>query len=134
MSTYQSNLLSDASILCFTGLCVPETSKPIPEKIAKYFGISERTARRWIQRGLPRYARNQLVMILDGRMLPPQWKGIQICHDGIQFQGHWLPLNNLRLLPFILRHVDWSKVPAVVHRPAPDVSFPQNETELKEIQ
>lgn len=128
MSIYQNNLLPDRTILWLTGFCTPEQTKPMPDKIAKFFNITDRTARRWIQRGLPAYARNQLIMVMDGRMLPPAWKGIQICHDGVRFNGHFLPLNNLRLLPFILKHVDWSKVPAVVHRPAPDVSFPQNET------
>ena len=128
MAIYQNNLLPDRTILWLTGFCTPEQTKPMPDKISKFFGISDRTARRWVQRGLPAYARNQLIMVMDGRMLPPAWKGIQICHDGIHFNGHFLPLNNLRLLPFILKHVDWSKVPAVVHKPAPDVSFPQNET------
>lgn len=128
MSIYQNSLLTDKTILWLTGFCTPEETKPMPDKISKFFGITDRTARRWIQRGLPRYARNQLLMVLDGRMLPPAWKGIQICPDGIQFNGHFLPLNNLRLLPFILKHVNWDKVAPVVHRPAPDVSFPQNET------
>ncbi len=128
MTIYQNSLLPDKTILWLTGFCTPEQTKPMPDKISKFFNVADRTARRWIQRGLPAYARNQLIMILDGRMLPPQWKGIQICHDGVNFNGHFLPLNNLKLLPFILRHVDWSKVPAVVHRPAPDVSFPRIET------
>lgn len=128
MSIYQNNLLPDRTILWLTGFCSPDNTKPLPDKIAAFFCISERTSRRWVQRGLPSYARRQLIMILDGRMLPPGWRGIQICPDGLQFSGHFLPLNNLRLLPFIMRCVDWSKVPDVVQRPAPDVSFRENET------
>jgi hypothetical protein len=121
MSIYKNSLLTDHTILWLTGFCTPEQTKPMPDKICNFFGISDRTARRWIHCGLPRYARNQLIMVLDGRMLPPQWKGIQICHDGIRFAGHFLPLNNLKLLPFILKHVDWSKVAPVVHKPGADI-------------
>lgn len=112
MAIYQKNLLSDSFLLWHTGLCIPETSAPDLKMIAEFFSVSARTASRWILRGLPAYVRRQLVMILDGRMLPPRWKGVQVVHDGLMLHGgHHIPIEHLLFWPFLMPCVDWSRVP-----------------------
>lgn len=125
MSIYQNDLLNDHFLLWQCGLVIPETSKPDRAKIANFFGVAESLAARWILRGIPRYARRQLIMIMDGRMLPPRWRGIQITHDGLVLlaSGQHVPIENLRLLPLVLRHVDWSKVPALALAPKQKSGF-----------
>lgn len=119
MTLYKNNLLPDGFLLWQCGLTQPENTLPDKKKIAHFFGVTESLAGRWVLRGLPRYARRQLVMITDGRMLPPRWRGLQVCHDGLMVlsTGFHISIENLRLLPFVLRHVDWSKVPAVALSP-----------------
>lgn len=112
MAVYKNSLLTDEFLLWQTGLAVPETSLPDRKLISTFFNVSDRTASRWILRGLPGYARRQLVMILDGRMLPPKWRGVQVVHDGLMLHGGYhIPIEHVRFWPFIMRCVDWSKVP-----------------------
>lgn len=114
MYSVQNNLLPDRHLLWHCGLLVPETSAPDKTKISIFFSVSESTANRWISKGLPKYARKQLSMIINGTMLPSHWRGIRFVHDGIWLDsGHHVPLKTLRFLPFILHHVDWAKVPSI---------------------
>lgn len=117
MSLLPNNLITDVFLLWQTGLTDPLTTTPDRRKMARFFGVSERTVARWCLRGLPAYAKRQLAMIIDGRMLPPQWKGIQIVPDGLMTGNFHIPISHLLFWPHLMRCVDWSKVPVQILHP-----------------
>jgi hypothetical protein len=117
MSLSPNSLKTDNFLLWQTGLTNPLTTEPDRKAMVKFFGISERTAARWCLRGLPAYAKRQLTMIIEGRMLPPSWKGLQVVPDGLMAGNFHIPISHLRFWPFLMQCMDWSKAPVQILRP-----------------
>ena len=113
----------DAELLWLTGFSKIVMNKketrtvPDLDKIALFFLVNPQTVRRWLRSGLPPKIRHQLNLLRSGHSLPPTWRkaGLTICHDGVLINNsHLVDLACIQFWPFIMRYVDWSRVPPVV--------------------
>lgn len=113
----------DSQLLFNTGFCktvITKTSvSTVPDlvKLSAFFMVSVHTTRRWLRDGMPPKIRHQLTMLSTGHMLPPQWRKarLTVCADGvILHDGRIVSLACIQFWPFIMRCVDWGRVPDLI--------------------
>ncbi|WP_333609165.1 hypothetical protein [Arsukibacterium sp.] len=120
----QTRSISDHALLFTCGfLALPTVTaagvvnqNPDVARLAIFCAVSERTAQRWLKYGLPRRARLSLEMLANGDYLPENWRraGVKLEHDGLYLRsGHSVSLDQVTHWPFLMRAVDWSKVPFI---------------------
>jgi hypothetical protein len=117
--------ISDRQLLWFTGFLTTKnnpsqvTTEVDTLKLCAFFMVTPNTVRRWCAKGLPPKIRHQLEMIYAGDALPNSWRtaGLRVTERGLTLpSGHTLSIDTLKFWPFLMKAMDWSKVPEIAKR------------------